>query len=70
MFMVTWRVKDNDMVGMVFWVRVWLCLSIQSRVTGGNIFLLSSTTHHPHSVVRAFAHGAMGRRIDPSWWTH
>ena len=22
------------------------------------------------SMVRAFAHGAMGRRIDPSWWTH
>ena len=22
------------------------------------------------SVVRAFAHGAMGRRIDPTWWTH
>ena len=22
------------------------------------------------SVVRAFARGAMGRRIDPSWWTH
>ena len=22
------------------------------------------------SVVRAFAHGAMGRRIDPSWLTH
>ena len=22
------------------------------------------------SVVRAFAHGAMGRRIDPMWWTH
>ena len=22
------------------------------------------------SVVRAFAHSAMGRRIDPSWWTH
>ena len=21
------------------------------------------------SVVRAFAHGAMGRRIDPSWWS-
>ena len=21
-------------------------------------------------VVRAFAHGAMGHRIDPSWWTH
>ena len=22
------------------------------------------------SVVRAFAHGAMGRRIDLSWWNH
>ena len=22
------------------------------------------------SVVRAFAHRAMGRRIDPPWWTH
>ena len=22
------------------------------------------------SVVRAFAHGAIGRRIDPSWWTY
>ena len=22
------------------------------------------------SVVRAFAHGTMDRRIDPSWWTH
>ena len=22
------------------------------------------------SVVRAFAHGAMCRRIDPSWWNH
>ena len=22
------------------------------------------------SVVGAFAHDAMGRRIDPSWWTH
>ena len=21
-------------------------------------------------MVRAFAHGAMGRQIDPSWWTH
>ena len=21
-------------------------------------------------MVRAFDHGAMGRRIDPSWWTH
>ena len=23
-----------------------------------------------NSVVRVFAHGAMDRRIDPSWWTH
>ena len=22
------------------------------------------------SVVRAFDHGAMGRRINPSWWIH
>ena len=22
------------------------------------------------SVVRAFVHGAMGRQIDLSWWTH
>ena len=22
------------------------------------------------SAVRAFAHGAMGRLVDPSWWTH
>ena len=22
------------------------------------------------SVVRMFTHGSMGRRIDPSWWTH
>ena len=22
------------------------------------------------SAVRAFVHGAMDRRIDPSWWTH
>ena len=22
------------------------------------------------SLGRAFAHGAMGQRIDPSWWTH
>ena len=21
-------------------------------------------------MVRTFAHGAMGRRIDPLWWTH
>ena len=33
---------------------------------------LASTTRGAKysSVVRAFAHGAIGRRIDPSWWTH
>ena len=31
---------------------------------------LSSGGTRCSSVVRAFAHGAMGRRIDPSWWTH
>ena len=32
--------------------------------------LVSSTTEaRGTSVVRAFAHGAMGRWIDPSWWT-
>ena len=33
--------------------------------------LLSSMGARCSSVVRAFAHGAMGRRIDPLWgWTH
>ena len=27
----------------------------------------NATFVKPSSVVRAFAHGAMGRRIDPSW---
>ena len=22
------------------------------------------------SIVRSFVHGAMGRQIDPLWWTH
>ena len=22
------------------------------------------------AVIRAFAYGVLGRRIDPSWWTH
>ena len=34
--------------------------------------LLSQTVNGARcsSVVRAFAHGEMSRRIDPSWWTH
>ena len=37
MFMVKVRVKDSVWVGMVFRFRVWLYLSIQWRVTGGNL---------------------------------
>ena len=33
-------------------------------------FLLSLFRARCSSVVRAFVHGAMGRRNDPSWWTH
>ena len=42
---------------------------------GGSGFLLSLNgplpyvRHHVSVVVRAFIHGVMGRRIDPSWWT-
>ena len=42
-----------------------------------NINLILIHCYHAHElvdasniVVRAFAHGAMGHRIDPSWWTH
>ena len=34
-----------------------------------NVFIVSLGARCS-SVVRAFAHGAMDRRIDPSWWTH
>ena len=33
----------------------------------GNVFLYYLRGARCSSVVRAFAHGAMGRRIDPSW---
>ena len=33
-------------------------------------FVFLSFTFFGGSVVRAFANGSMGRRIDPSWWTH
>ena len=32
--------------------------------------LFVNTDARCSSVVRAFARGAMGRRIDPSWWIH
>ena len=33
-------------------------------------FALITLIQSRSSVVRAFAHGAMGRWIDASWWTH
>ena len=36
-------------------------------------FNIRSTAHKGarcSSMVRAFARAAMGRQIDPSWWTH
>ena len=40
-------------------------------ITGGVCLLLTlcGVGARCSSVVRAFAHGAMGRWIDPSWWT-
>ena len=35
-----------------------------------SIFPYKSSGAMFSSVVRAFGHGAMSRRIDPSWWTH
>ena len=50
------------------WGRV---LSKSKRfVTVGLINNILTVGARCSSVVRAFAHGAMGRRIDPSWWTH
>ena len=34
---------------------------------GGEILFYDKSSK---SVVRAFGHGAMGRRIIPSWWAH
>ena len=43
-------------------IRSW-CDGSSDRSSMVNLSLVPST----HSVVRAFAHGAMGRRIDHSW---
>ena len=48
-----------------------LLLGKSSSCSDGNGFLLLlSFPLSCSSVVRAFAHGAIGRGIDPSWWTH
>ena len=49
------------------------CLShcvIRACYGASVLVLLNNTGARCSSVVRACAHGAMGRRIDPSWWTH
>ena len=46
-----------------------LCLSVFFFLSFF-FFLLSLFRARCSSMVRAFVHGAMGRRIDPSWWTH
>ena len=47
---------------------LWIVLVQAILIYGGVLFC--SSEQPCSSVVRAFAHGAMGRRIDPSWWTH
>ena len=49
--------------------------SVKSNVLGARCSsVVTAFTHGVgvtcSSVVRAFTDGAMGRRIDPSWWTH
>ena len=44
----------------------WLERSLMVRWVIGSIFHGGASRS---SVVRAFAHGAMGHRIDPSWWS-
>ena len=41
------------------YVCVYMCMGVSICVCGARC----------SSVVKAFAHGAMGRQIDPSWWT-
>ena len=43
--------------------RTFVSIFLKYKGNFGEVFYTSS-------MVRAFAHGAMGRPIDPSWWTH
>ena len=65
----------------ILWLnQLWICMLIwfvlQYCEPGSFHWMFVSLMLHPKwgarcsSVVRVFAHGAMGRRIDPSWWTH
>ena len=49
--------------------KVVLC-AVFSVVLWSYILLLRQSRVRCSSVVRAFTHGAIGRRIDPLWWTH
>ena len=47
-----------------------LRLSSVRNSTGNDIQLCQALGTRCSSVLRAFAHGAMGHRINPSWWNH
>ena len=47
-----------------------MIVNLRQRQTSGYREGSNKTGARCSSVVRVFAHGAMGRRIDPSWWTH
>ena len=49
--------------------RIWK-LTCQKYVFGDIIQYVIAAEVRCSSVVRAFAHGAIGRRINPSWWTY
>ena len=58
------------------WCQVWLScqpMGLQSKffaeTSRNSAGTYCCTRVICNSVVRAFAHGAMGRRIDPSWWS-
>ena len=53
----------------------WLCIQFVSisptACSNSNfVYFCVYISFHMERDVRAYAHGAMGRRIDPSWWTH
>ena len=50
----------------------FLCIEIENgrNLKSVETSLLRGIGARYSSVVRAFAHSTMGRRIDPSWWTH
>ena len=51
-------IEDEERIVTVLWLGIK-----QFSATRLNNYLFTI-------VVRAFAYGVMGRRIDPSWWTH